>query len=183
MTTKIDKLKKMKDTIVIPKDNEEKYKIIQDELDKDKRTQNLKMITNSKMAREMGKKAVEANKRRKKEARELKEFWQYSIKNGLLNDEDGVKAIDVLKFLMKRAFFEEDYDTAGDYAEKIAQYETPKLSSQSVLQKQLDLKDLSDEEFQKELAKLDINVPISKKDGRSDANPTPKPEHSKTNSE
>jgi len=56
---------------------------------------------------------------------------------------------------MKKAFMDEDFELAGMYAEKLAQYQTPKLASQQVTNTNIDLKDLSDEEFQKELEKLE----------------------------
>ena len=117
--------------------------------------QNLQMITNSDKAREYQKRAVAARKRNKERVQELRTFWKDFDKAGLSLGGDDIKGIDVLKFLMKKAFHDEDFELAGQYAEKIAQYETPKLASQQVTQTNIDLKDLSDEEFQKELAKLE----------------------------
>ena len=117
--------------------------------------QNLQMITNSDKAREYQKRAVAARKRNKERVQELRTFWKDFDKAGLSLGGDDIKGIDVLKFLMKKAFHDEDFELAGQYAEKIAQYETPKLASQQVTQTNIDLKDLSDEEFQRELAKLE----------------------------
>ena len=125
------------------------------------------MITSSTRAKELQKKSIEARKRNKERVQGLKEFWKDFDKAGLSIGGDDVKGIDVLKFLMKKAFHDEDFELAGQYAEKIAQYETPKLASQQITQTNVDLKDLSDEEFQRELAKLeeeesmkgDINIP------------------------
>ena len=119
--------------------------------------QNLKMITNSDKAREYQKRSVEARKRNKERVQELRTFWKDFDKAGLSIGGDDIKGIDVMKFLMKKAFHDEDFELAGQYAEKIAQYETPKLASQQVTQTNIDLKDLSDEEFQKELAKLEAD--------------------------
>jgi len=123
--------------------------------------QNLQMITNSDKAREYQKRAVAARKRNKERVQELREFWKDFDKAGLSLGGDDIKGVDVLKFLMKKAFHDEDFELAGQYAEKIAQYETPKLASQQVTQTNIDLKDLSDEEFQRELEKLEQD---SKKD-------------------
>lgn len=117
--------------------------------------QNLKMITNSDKARDYQKRSVEARKRNKERVQELRTFWKDFDKAGLALGGDDIKGIDVLKFLMKKAFHDEDFELAGQYAEKIAQYETPKLAAQQITQTNLDLKDLSDEEFQRELAKLE----------------------------
>lgn len=123
--------------------------------------QNLKMITNSEKAKEYQRRSVEARKRNKERVQGLREFWKDFDKAGLAIGGDEIKGLDVMKFLMKKAFMEEDYELAGQYAEKIAQYETPKLASQQVTQTNIDLKDLSDEEFQKELEKLEANSKVN----------------------
>ena len=117
--------------------------------------ENLKLINSRERALELHKKSEEAKKRNRQRVQSLKAFWKDFDKAGLTIGNDDVKGIDVLKFLMKKAFYDEDFELAGQYAEKIAQYETPKLASQQITNKNLDLKDLSDEEFQKELAKLE----------------------------
>ena len=66
-----------------------------------------------------------------------------------------MKGVDVLIFLMKKAFYDEDFDLAGQYAEKVAAYQTPKLSAQSVDMTTRNLADLTDEEFEEELRKLE----------------------------
>jgi len=117
--------------------------------------QNLKMITNSEKAKEYQKRSVEARKRNKDRILGLKAFWKDFDKAGLEIGGDDIKGLDVLKFLMKKAIHDEDFELAGHYAEKIAQYETPKLASQQVTQTNINLKDLSDEEFQAELKRLE----------------------------
>jgi len=116
---------------------------------------NLKMITDSNKAKEYQRRSVEARKRNKERIIGLKAFWKDFDKAGLEIGGDDIKGLDVLKFLMKKAIHDEDFELAGQYAEKIAQYETPKLASQQVTQTNIDLKDLSDEEFQAELKRLE----------------------------
>jgi len=116
---------------------------------------NLKMITDSNKAKEYQRRSVEARKRNKERIQGLKAFWKDFDKAGLEIGGDDIKGLDVLKFLMKKAIHDEDFELAGQYAEKIAQYETPKLASQQVTQTNIDLKDLSDEEFQAELKRLE----------------------------
>jgi len=116
---------------------------------------NLKMITDSNKAKEYQRRSVEARKRNKDRIQGLKTFWKDFDKAGLEIGGDDIKGLDVLKFLMKKAIHDEDFELAGQYAEKIAQYETPKLASQQVTQTNIDLKDLSDEEFQAELQRLE----------------------------
>ena len=116
---------------------------------------NLKMITDSNKAKEYQRRSVEARKRNKERIQGLKTFWKDFDKAGLEIGGDDIKGLDVLKFLMKKAIHDEDFELAGQYAEKIAQYETPKLASQQVTQTNIDLKDLSDEEFQAELKRLE----------------------------
>jgi len=135
--------------------DKKKYEDAQKRIDAHPGGKNLKMITSSERARELGKKSFAARQRNKERIRELKVFWKDFDKVGLKLGEDKIKGIDVLKFLMKKAMYDEDFELAGQYAEKIAQYETPKLASQQVTQTNVDLKDLSDEEFQKEVAKLE----------------------------
>jgi hypothetical protein len=117
---------------------------------------NLKMITDSNKAREYQKRSVEARKRNKERVQDLRTFWKDFDRAGLgLESDQNVKGVDVIEFLMKKAFMDEDFELAGMYAEKLAQYQTPKLASQQVTNTNIDLKDLSDEEFQKELEKLE----------------------------
>ena len=135
--------------------NKKKIADAQKRIEKHPGGSNLKMITSSERAKELNVKAREARKRNKERIQSLREFWTDFDKAGLEIGTDEIKGVDVLKFLMKKAFYEEDFELAGQYAEKIAQYETPKLASQQVTQTNIDLKDLSDEEFQRELAKLE----------------------------
>jgi hypothetical protein len=114
------------------------------------------MITNSDKAREYQRRSVEARKRNKERVQGLRTFWKDFDRAGLgLESEQNVKGVDVIEFLMKKAFMDEDFELAGMYAEKLAQYQTPKLASQQVTNTNIDLKDLSDEEFQAELEKLE----------------------------
>lgn len=116
---------------------------------------NLRMISSSEMAREYQRRGVEAKKRNKERIISLKEFWKDFDKAGLEIGGDDVKGVDVLIFLMKKAFYDEDFDLAGQYAEKVAAYQTPKLSAQSVDMTTRNLADLTDEEFEEELRKLE----------------------------
>jgi len=118
--------------------------------------ENLKMITSSDKAKEYQKRSVEARKRNKERVQDLRTFWKDFDRAGLgLESDQNVKGVDVIEFLMKRAFMEEDFELAGMYAEKLAQYQTPKLASQQVTNTNIDLKDLSEEEFQAELKRLE----------------------------
>ena len=135
--------------------NKKKLADAQKRIDKHPGGSNLKMITSSERAKELNVKAREARKRNKERVQSLREFWNDFDKAGLEIGADDVKGVDVLKFLMKKAFYDEDFELAGQYAEKIAQYETPKLASQQITQTNVDLKDLSEEEFLAELKKLE----------------------------
>ena len=117
--------------------------------------ENLKMITNIDQAREMQKKGVAARKRNK-EQRELLAALAKDVKaSGEEISEVAPKGVDMLRFYMMEAHARGDYDMAATYAEKIAQYETPKLASQHITQEMIDSRDLTDEELEAELAKLE----------------------------
>lgn len=125
--------------------------------------ENLVMISSKDKARELQKKSVESRRRNKERIQGLRSFWKDFDKAGLEIGGDDIKGVDVMTFLMKKAFHDEDFDLAFQYAEKLAQYQTPKLASQQVTQVNRDLSDLSDEEFQAELAKLEA-AEAAKKD-------------------
>ena len=138
--------------------NKEKIEAAKERLKDHKGGDNLKLITNSDMAKEYQRRSVEARKRNKERVQSLRTFWEDFDRAGLgLDSGSNVKGIDVIEFLMKKAFMDEDYELAGQYAEKLAQYQTPKLASQAIQQTTRDLSELSDEEFQAELEKLGLD--------------------------
>lgn len=132
-----------------------KLKAAQDRIDKLKGGKNLKMIDNTEMAREMQKKSVEARNRNKARIAGLKSFMEDFEKTGLELGDKSPQGVDMLNFLMMKAFHDEDFELAGSYAEKIAQYQTPKKASVHQTNTDVDLKDLSDEEFNRLKEELD----------------------------
>ena len=116
---------------------------------------NLKMITDSDRARELQKKGVEARRRNKERLQTLSGFVQDLDKIGVDVGDHAPKGIDMLRFCMVQAMHDENFELAAAYAEKVAQYETPKLASTQVTEITRDLSDLTDEEFEAELKKLE----------------------------
>ena len=117
--------------------------------------ENLKLITDSDRAREMQKKGAEA-RRRNKEQREMLAAIARDVKtSGEEISEVAPKGVDMLRFYMMEAHARQDYEMASQLAEKIAQYETPKLASQQITQTTIDMKDLSDEELEAKLKEME----------------------------
>ena len=116
---------------------------------------NLRMIDSSEKAREMQKKGVEARKRNKERLQSLASFVSDLDKIGVDVSDHAPKGIDMLRFCMVQAFNNEDFELVAQYAEKIAQYETPKLASTQVTEITRDLSEMTDEEFEAELQKLE----------------------------
>ena len=128
--------------------NLEKLKAARERMKSHKGGENLKMIDSTEMAREMQRKSVESRMRNKARIEGLKSFMSDFEKTGLELGEKSPKGVDMLNFLMMKAFHDEDFELAGSYAEKIAQYQTPKKASVHQTNTDVDLKDLSDEEFE-----------------------------------
>ena len=116
---------------------------------------NLKLIGNPERARELQKKGVEQRKRNKERLQSLQSFVQDLDKIGVDLGDHAPKGIDMLRFCMIKAMHDEDFEQVAAYAEKIAQYETPKLAATQVTEITRDLSDLTDEEFAAELKKLE----------------------------
>ena len=116
---------------------------------------NLKMITDSTRAKELSKKGAEARKRNR-EQREMLAALAKDVKaSGEEISDIAPKGVDMLRFYMMEAHARQDYEMAASYAEKIAQYETPKLASQQITQTTIDAKDLSDEELAAKLKEME----------------------------
>lgn len=118
---------------------------------------NLVMFDSPEKAREAQKRSVESRRRNKERLQSLSGFVSDLDKIGADVGAHAPKGIDVMKFLMVQAMHDENFEVAGMYAEKIAQYETPKLSSTTSTEITRDLSDLSEEEFNAELKKLEEN--------------------------
>ena len=108
---------------------------------------NLKLISNPERARELQKKGVEQRLRNKERLQSLQSFVQDLEKIGVDVGDHAPKGIDMLRFCMVKAIQDEDFELVAAYAEKIAQYETPKLAATQVTEITRDLTDLTDEEF------------------------------------
>ena len=116
---------------------------------------NLHVINSSEMAAEYGRRSGIAKRRTKERLASLRSFTKDLEKIGVDVGDNAPKGIDVLKFCMVKAMHDDDYHLAAQYAEKIAQYETPKLASQQVDVTTHNLTDLTDEEFQAALKELE----------------------------
>ena len=128
--------------------NIDKLKAAQERLKSHKGGGNLKMITDSERARELQKKSVEARKRNKERIESLKLFMDDFEKIGFDVGEKAPRAIDMLNHLMMKAFHDEDFEKAAELAGQLAQYQTPKKASVQQTNTDIDLKDLTDEEFE-----------------------------------
>ena len=135
--------------------NKDKIDAARERLKEHKGGENLKMITDTATAREMQKRSVEARRRNKERLQSLSQFVSDLEKIGADVGDYAPKGIDALRFLMVQAFHDENFELAGQYAEKIAQYETPKLASQQVDISTRDITDLTDEELEEAMKALD----------------------------
>ena len=133
----------------------DKVKAARERLKNHKGGGNLKLIDTPERARAMQKKGVEARKRNKERLLSLQSFVHDLDKIGVDVSDHAPKGIDMLRFCMVQAYHNEDFELVAQYAEKIAQYETPKLASTQVTEITRDLTDLTDEEFEAELKKLE----------------------------
>lgn len=116
---------------------------------------NLSIISDSETARARQKLGV----KKRMENKEKREFL-LSMVDGLKETSQTIgdkapKGVDVLRLCMTEALAKGDMESAAMYAEKVAQYETPKLASTQVTEITRDLTNLSDEEFEVELKKME----------------------------
>lgn len=113
---------------------------------------NLKMITNTDMARAYKEKSLESYKKNRENIKRLQEEFQLSADTvrEVLASVD-IKAIDVIKMSMMDALNNNNFEDAARYAKELAEYEAPKLSrlEQTNVSK---VEDLTDEEL-KEILK------------------------------
>jgi len=135
--------------------DEKKLKAARDRLKKHPGGENLVLIDSPERAKEMQEKSAAARKRNRLERDAIKDFMKHVQNIGEELNDLAPKGVDVMRFYMMKAMQDGDEEVAGKYAEKIAQYETPKLAAQEITQTNIDLKDLTDEEFEKEKKKLE----------------------------
>lgn len=113
---------------------------------------NLKMITNTDMARDYKNRSLESYKKNRENIKRLQEEFQLSAATvrEVLSTVD-IKAIDVIKMSMMDALNNNNFEDAARYAKELAEYEAPKLSrlEQTNVSK---VEDLTDEEL-KEILK------------------------------
>lgn len=111
---------------------------------------NLKLIT-SETARENQKKAIKSRELN----REIREQFKLQAKNMqlIIAEMPSLDALGILNFAMIKALEEEDYILAASYAEKIAEYQKPKLQRIDQTNINKNYANLSDEELEVELAK------------------------------
>ena len=126
---------------------------------------NLVPITNKEMAQDYQRRSVESRKRNKERLQSLKSFTEDLDKIGIDVGDKAPKGIDVLRFCMVQAIHDEDFELAASYAEKIAQFETPKLSSVSQDIEVFNAGELTDEE----LAEYEALVAAQEKDNDEDS--------------
>jgi len=111
---------------------------------------NLKLIT-SETARENQKKAIKSRELN----REMREQFKLGAKNmqAIIAEMPSLDALGILNFAMIKAIEDEDYILAASYAEKIAEYQKPKLQRIDQTNINKTYSDLSDEELEEELKK------------------------------
>ena len=111
---------------------------------------NLKIIT-PEIAKENQRKSVEARKLKK----ELKEKFKLEAKamQEVIDELPQLDALGILNLGMIKALEEDDYILAAQLAEKIAEYQRPKLQRIDQTNTNRDYSKLSDEELEQELAK------------------------------
>ncbi len=125
----------------------------------EKSRKNLKPMWTSESAKEAQRKSTESRmanyEARQKLKMSMSEWKKYKEELG----DVGLKGLDVLEILMYKALEAEDHDTAADLANKIAEYQNPKLSRQDVTSVELDATDLSNEELVKRLQDKGLPIP------------------------
>jgi len=115
---------------------------------------NLKLIT-PEIARENQKKSTEAKRINK----EMREKFKLEAKNiqAILDELPQLDALGILNLGMIKALEENDYIMAADLANKIAEYQKPKLQRIDQTNINKTFSDLTDEELEVELQKLNMS--------------------------
>ena len=115
---------------------------------------NLKIIT-PEIARENQKKSVEAKKLNK----EMREKFKLQAKNmqEVINELPQLDALGILNLGMIKALEDDDYLLAAQLAEKIAEYQKPKLQRIDQTNINKSYESLSDEELEAELKKHNMS--------------------------
>jgi hypothetical protein len=115
---------------------------------------NLKIIT-PEIARENQKKSVEAKRINK----EMREKFKLQAKNmqEVINELPQLDALGILNLGMIKALEDDDYLLAAQLAEKIAEYQKPKLQRIDQTNINKSYSDLSDEELEAELNKHNMS--------------------------
>lgn len=113
---------------------------------------NLVSIKDSEMADEWRKRGLEV-RRKNKEKRELAKQTIVAMKE--LGDE-APDAMAALNYVLVQAMEEGDTDQIVKVASILAEYQAPKLSRQDVTQTNIDAADLTDEELEDELSRLNL---------------------------
>ena len=103
----------------------------------------------AKEAQLKGAKARSANAAARDALKASVKQWK-TLKTEVLDDQQ-LSAVDVLKVLMHQALLKEDFDTAGELASKLAEFETPKLARQEVKIEESDTTTMSDAELNAKL--------------------------------
>lgn len=116
---------------------------------------NLKPILTPEKAREMQLKSA-ASRKFNREMRERLKITarDFKIMKEEMNFDDLPTSVDFLKFRMVELLAEGEHDKATDIAKVLAEYEAPKLARVDQSNVNFDASDLSDEELEAELAKL-----------------------------
>jgi len=119
---------------------------------------NLKIIT-PEIARENQKKSVEAKKLNK----EMREKFKLQAKNmqEVINELPQLDALGILNLGMIKALEDDDYLLAAQLAEKIAEYQKPKLQRIDQTNINKSYESLSDEELEAELKKHNMSSLVS----------------------
>jgi len=113
---------------------------------------NLNPITSQEMAEEYRRRGLET-RRKNKEKRELAKQTIIAMKE--LGDE-APDAMAALNYVLVQAMEEGDTEQIVKVASILAEYQAPKLSRQDVTQTTIDAADLSDEELEDELSRLNL---------------------------
>ena len=107
---------------------------------------NLNPINSPEMAEEYRRRSM-ITRQKNKERREMAK--------AIMKDYEDMKAVDLLRMEMAMRHANGEIDEALVLAEKLAPYETPKLSSQQVDLTTQKYEEMSDEEFEQELKELE----------------------------
>lgn len=127
--------------------DQKKIDLAKERLKEHKGGKNLVMITSTEKAREMAKKSHESRRNNKERLLSLRSFLDDMGKLGENLSDHAPKGIDVLRMCMTKALHDEEFELAATYADKIAAYETPKLQATTQTNIDLDLKDMTDDEY------------------------------------